>query len=111
MEFLRAEDEARTRDLNLGKVALYQLSYFRLYPPNSPYDVEGGNYEYFIKELSMFPPCLPYPSDGITRASLSGDCKNRNCMLIAKFLSVKMRYLYWGVYWVFEGTFTSGLPL
>jgi hypothetical protein len=26
-----AEDEARTRDLNLGKVALYQLSYFRLY--------------------------------------------------------------------------------
>jgi hypothetical protein len=32
MEFQRAEDEARTRDLNLGKVALYQLSYFRLYP-------------------------------------------------------------------------------
>ena len=26
-----AEDEARTRDLNLGKVALYQLSYFRIY--------------------------------------------------------------------------------
>jgi hypothetical protein len=25
-----AEDEARTRDLNLGKVALYQLSYFRV---------------------------------------------------------------------------------
>ena len=30
MEFKRAEDEARTRDLNLGKVALYQLSYFRI---------------------------------------------------------------------------------
>jgi hypothetical protein len=29
---LRADDEARTRDLNLGKVALYQLSYVRLYP-------------------------------------------------------------------------------
>ena len=28
---LRAEDEARTRDLKLGKLALYQLSYFRLY--------------------------------------------------------------------------------
>ncbi len=28
--FLRAKDEVRTRDLNLGKVALYQLSYFRL---------------------------------------------------------------------------------
>ena len=27
--FLRADDEARTRDLNLGKVALYQLSYVR----------------------------------------------------------------------------------
>ena len=27
---LRAEDGARTRDLNLGKVALYQLSYFRV---------------------------------------------------------------------------------
>jgi hypothetical protein len=27
-----AEDGARTRDLNLGKVALYQLSYFRLSP-------------------------------------------------------------------------------
>jgi hypothetical protein len=29
---LRADDEARTRDLNLGKVALYQLSYVRLLP-------------------------------------------------------------------------------
>ena len=29
----RADDEARTRDLNLGKVALYQLSYVRLFPP------------------------------------------------------------------------------
>ncbi len=27
---LRAKDESRTRDLNLGKVALYQLSYFRI---------------------------------------------------------------------------------
>ncbi len=27
---IRAEDGARTRDLNLGKVALYQLSYFRV---------------------------------------------------------------------------------
>ena len=31
MKGLRAKDESRTRDLNLGKVALYQLSYFRLY--------------------------------------------------------------------------------
>ena len=27
-----AEDEARTRDPNLGKVVLYQLSYFRIFP-------------------------------------------------------------------------------
>ncbi len=26
-----AGDESRTRDLNLGKVALYQLSYSRIY--------------------------------------------------------------------------------
>jgi hypothetical protein len=28
--FFGAGDEARTRDLNLGKVALYQLSYSRM---------------------------------------------------------------------------------
>ena len=28
--FSGAENEIRTRDLNLGKVALYQLSYFRI---------------------------------------------------------------------------------
>ena len=27
---MRAENEARTRDPNLGKVVLYQLSYFRI---------------------------------------------------------------------------------
>jgi hypothetical protein len=27
---MRAENGTRTRDLNLGKVALYQLSYFRM---------------------------------------------------------------------------------
>ena len=30
LRLLRADDEARTRDLNLGKVVLYQLSYVRL---------------------------------------------------------------------------------
>jgi hypothetical protein len=28
--YFRAEDEIRTRDPNLGKVVLYQLSYFRM---------------------------------------------------------------------------------
>jgi hypothetical protein len=27
----RAEDEVRTRDIQLGRLMLYQLSYFRLY--------------------------------------------------------------------------------
>ena len=31
LELVRAENETRTRDPNLGKVVLYQLSYFRLY--------------------------------------------------------------------------------
>ena len=30
-EGIGAEDGVRTRDLNLGKVALYQLSYFRVF--------------------------------------------------------------------------------
>ena len=30
ISFFRAENEARTRDPNLGKVMLYQLSYFRI---------------------------------------------------------------------------------
>ena len=40
----RAEDGARTRDLNLGKVALYQLSYFRAPPiiPVGPGASSGG---------------------------------------------------------------------
>ncbi len=31
---LRAEDETRTRDPQLGRLMLYQLSYFRLYSLN-----------------------------------------------------------------------------
>ncbi len=38
LEFFRAEDETRTRDPDLGKVVLYQLSYFRI----------------FLKELSLW---------------------------------------------------------
>ena len=30
-----ADDEARTRDIDLGKVALYQLSYIRMSPEGS----------------------------------------------------------------------------
>ncbi len=31
LQLFGADDEIRTRDLNLGKVALYQLSYIRLF--------------------------------------------------------------------------------
>ena len=31
MKAFRAKDEIRTRDPDLGKVVLYQLSYFRMY--------------------------------------------------------------------------------
>jgi hypothetical protein len=40
----RAEDEARTRDINLGKVALYQLSYFRI-------DEPAGNAAFLLRGL------------------------------------------------------------
>ena len=30
---LRADDETRTRDIHLGKVVLYQLSYVRMHSP------------------------------------------------------------------------------
>src|SRR4051794_1971224 len=36
---LGADDETRTRDIDLGKVALYQLSYIRM-----PADRRGGSY-------------------------------------------------------------------
>ncbi len=37
--FRRAEDEVRTRDLQLGKLTLYQLSYFRVCLTND--DISG----------------------------------------------------------------------
>ena len=36
-----AENETRTRDPNLGKVVLYQLSYFRIFPK---WDCKGTNF-------------------------------------------------------------------
>ena len=39
-----AENETRTRDPNLGKVMLYQLSYFRIcYPILFVWDCKGTN--------------------------------------------------------------------
>ena len=49
--YARAENGIRTRDLNLGKVALYQLSYFR------DWDYKGTTFFLFSKfflPLSVF---------------------------------------------------------
>ena len=54
-----AENETRTRDPNLGKVMLYQLSYFRMFPQNSVCFFRMGlqRYEDFLilqKKLQKF---------------------------------------------------------
>ena len=38
--YSRAENETRTRDPDLGKVVLYQLSYFRVYPKREGKDMD-----------------------------------------------------------------------
>ena len=42
----RADDEIRTRDIHLGKVVLYQLSYVRIF---SPFRLDRW---YWIKQVS-----------------------------------------------------------
>ena len=55
-----AENEARTRDPQLGKLMLYQLSYFRIVPPrvtiqrprlpsHQPPQIAGAKVQYFLK--------------------------------------------------------------
>ena len=46
LEGLRAKDGIRTRDPDLGKVVLYQLSYFRLYCKEQ---LDGKNSQILIK--------------------------------------------------------------
>ncbi len=41
-----AENETRTRDPNLGKVMLYQLSYFRIFPE---WDCKGTHFFFTSK--------------------------------------------------------------
>ncbi len=51
----RAENETRTRDPNLGKVVLYQLSYFRKQHPHHPKGECGckGNENFRISKFFM----------------------------------------------------------
>ena len=46
-----AENETRTRDPNLGKVMLYQLSYFRIFPE---WDCKGTKIFLFSKFFLIF---------------------------------------------------------
>ena len=80
---LGAEDRARTGHPDLGKVVLYQMSYFRM-----------------LKNL------LPAPYSQLQ--TLEKDGKDKNPSIPAKFYEV---YLYFGVYNVLAGTSTSGFPL
>ena len=43
-----AENETRTRDPNLGKVMLYQLSYFRIFLRNTPHIPQMGLQRYAL---------------------------------------------------------------
>ena len=59
-ERIGAGDETRTRDINLGKVALYQLSYTRRVDNISkPSEVDRQR---FFKKYRVLPTYLPDPS-------------------------------------------------
>ena len=85
---LGAEDGGRTRDLNLGKVALYQLSYFRtgamLAPP--------GKLRQPPNQVPVDPnPPLPRSESGSSSASshrTSGSPMNNNWAIRSPRLSV-----------------------
>ena len=62
----RAENEARTRDPNLGKVVLYQLSYFRVFCVDIPFSrllAKVGNL-FFLRQGCTLPTEL-FPRFGI----------------------------------------------
>ena len=54
---LRAENEARTRDPDLGKVVLYQLSYFRFQYQYRRWDL---NPHARNEQGILSPSCLPF---------------------------------------------------
>ncbi len=86
MEFFRAEDRARTGHPDLGKVVLYQMSYFRMNTKN------------FIPKSIL-----------LILFFYLGVQKYTSCHYHQ--ISFQIFYLYLGVYKVLSGTSTSGLPL
>ena len=51
---LGAENETRTRDPNLGKVMLYQLSYFRMFRLGLQRYEEFLNFQIFLQKRRTF---------------------------------------------------------
>ena len=58
----RAENETRTRDPNLGKVVLYQLSYFRLWYRRWDLNPHARN-----EQGILSPSCLPFHHFGSSK--------------------------------------------
>ena len=54
-----AVDETRTRDLHLGKVALYQLSYYRI--SHSEWCGRRDSNSYALRHWNLNPARLPIP--------------------------------------------------
>ena len=54
MERDGARNGVRTRDLNLGKVALYQLSYFRILQPQTLFVIASANVAHIFIFASVF---------------------------------------------------------
>src|SRR5271167_3700919 len=80
-----AGDEIRTRDINLGKVALYQLSYSRLNNANYYFaqaapDLSNQHDEARVtrRNVQFYPTALPLPEDK-TGAPRSYTCHRHTC--------------------------------
>ena len=58
LQKIGASDEARTRYLHLGKVALYQMSYTRIWSPAEETAGEGASGRNRTNDTGIFSPLL-----------------------------------------------------
>ena len=87
----RAENGTRTRDLNLGKVALYQLSYFRI----TLQTFRFVNLSLFIREVLFTPPDVCEPCNLEESLSLSDcECKDMSKKLFSKTFVIFFAILF-----------------
>ena len=70
----RAEDGGRTRDLNLGKVALYRLSYFRRGGHCSPFRRPAGNTSEHLPRRPRLSVTVYRPPSVLPAWTPRGDC-------------------------------------